>query len=309
MLFERNGWKIFTIKEIDVSVSFWFLVIMGFIAVQSSMGWLLAIAIALSVLIHEFGHAIPSKMWRLSPSILLHGFGGLCFHEPAQTDAKDIAIVVAGPLLEIAVGLIAFALVGFVPNELLRTFVFYFAYVSIAWGLFNLLVPIYPLDGGKLLLLILRRVMKEERAQELTMYVSLGLAVLMIPAGFYFGFWFIAFLGFFIALDNWNVIQHGHAVIDRKAKVRTSDFVKNTLRDVEVAFDDEDFREAARLCHVLRSGNEDIPPKQMARVWEVLTISATQMGEYEEALGWLKRAPDTAAVRAAKETIDENLPS
>jgi Zn-dependent protease len=313
MFYERNGYHAFTLAGVDVSFSVSYLFIMGFILVMSTFqggllgGLILALAITLSVLIHEYGHAVVCKLYKLEPSILLHGFGGLCFHRPASTDARDIAIVVAGPLIEIIFGVAAFFAVPYVPNAILRDFVGVFAWVSIIWGGLNLLLPLYPLDGGKLFLLILRRFLPEARAQDISLKVSMAIAVPGGLVGIVYGHFFLAFLAFFIFMDNYNALNSGAALIDRKAKVRASDGLKSMFDDAKAAFDYEDWREAARLCHVIRSYNEPIPNKMMGEIWFMLGASAVKQGDYDEALGWLERAPDNAKTRALIDEAERHL--
>ncbi len=310
MFFESSGWRLFSIGGVDVSVSFWYLALMVFIIVMNGFpgGLLFALAITISVIIHEFGHAVPSKAYSLGPSILLHGFGGLCMHRPADSDWKDILILVMGPAVEIVFGLAAFGLLAFVPmGGALETFVFYFAWVSVIWGGINLLLPLYPLDGGQLFHLFLRRFMVEHKAQDLALKTSITIAIPVGIAGIVYGWYFAAFLVFFIIMSNYNTLRAGHRLIQRKAKVRASDFVKETLGEAEAAFSDEDWREAARLCHVIRAGNEPIPDKQMDRIWEILAVSTMKQGEWKEALGWIEQAPDTPAVREARQECERHL--
>ena len=315
MFMERSGYRIFSIAGIDVSVSFWYvamMVMITFLGGSILQGALFAAAITISIVIHEFGHAIPSRLFNLRPSILLHGFGGLCFHEPSDSDWKDILIVLAGPLVQIAAGAIglgglflAAGEVGYTTN--LELLLYYFVWVSFVWGAINLVLPLYPLDGGQLTHLILRRFMIEHRAQDLCLKLSIGTA---IPVGifaivnqFYFG----VFLVVFLVMDNVNALRSGVQLIDRRASVRASSFVKDNLADAEQAFADEDWREAARLCHVIRASNDPVPKKSMDRIWEILGIAATRMGECEEAIGWLTKAPRTAEVEAAIAECEANL--
>lgn len=307
-MFEYSGWRVFSVAGIDVSVSFWYLVFMAIvIGFNPGLGGVaFALAITLSLLIHEFGHAAPSKAYRLSPSILLHGFGGLCMHQPSDSDWKDILIVVAGPLIEIVVGVAAYGVLFFVAGPAGRTtfgelFLYYFAWVSIVWGAVNLLLPLYPLDGGQLFHLALRRFLPEAKAQDIALKVSVTVAIPLGILAIVYGWFFGAIIVMFLVMDNINVLRTGQQLIDRRAKVRASSFVKDTLAEAEAAFADEDWREAARLCHVLRAANDPIPAKQMTRVWEILALSTANMQEWEEALGWLDKAPDTAAVRDARQ--------
>lgn len=310
MFFESSGWRVASIAGIEISVSFWYLALMMFIIVFNGFpgGLLFALAITISVVIHEFGHAVPSKAYRLHPSILLHGFGGLCMHSPSDSDWKDILILVMGPLVEIAFGLAAFGLLTFVPmGGALHTFVFYFAWVSVIWGAVNLFIPLYPLDGGQLFHLFLRRFVDEHRAQDLALKTSITVAIPVGIGGIVYGWYFAAFLVFFIIMSNLNTLRSGQRLIRRKAKVRASSFVTDTLSEAEQAFTDEDWREAARLCHVIRAGSEPIPDKTMDRIWELLAVSTTRQGEWEEALGWIEQAPDTPAVARARRECEEHL--
>lgn len=314
MYFERSGLRVFAIAGIDVSVSFWYFLLMGFIVFWNPGvgGLLFALAVTVSILIHEFGHAVPSKIWGLSPSILLHGFGGLCMHQPADSDWKDIVILLAGPLVQIAVGIVAFVGLQLLPSPPGQTMnwellVYYFAWVSVIWGGINLVLPIFPLDGGQLFHMLLRRFMVEDKAQGIALRTSIAVA---IPCGIfalYAGFFFGAFLVAFILMGNFSALQSGMRLVDRKAKVRASGFVKEHMRLAEEAFAEEDWREAARLCHVLRAANDPIPKKQMDRIWELLAIATVNQGEFAEAKGWLKKAPDTAAVRDARARCEAAL--
>ena len=306
MFVERSGFRVFSIAGIEVSVSIWYGFLMFVIVALNGLlhGALFAAAITVSLLIHEFGHAIPAKYYRLAPSILLHGFGGLCFHQASDSDWKDILIVVAGPLVQMFVGgigaLVLFGVageIGYTTNfELL---LLYFVGVSFVWGAINLVLPLFPLDGGQLFHLILRRFMVEAKAQEIALKtrvtVAIPVGILAIIYGWYFGALIVALL----VIDNVNALRSGVRLIDRRAKVRASSFIKETLDEAEKAFVEQDWREAARLCHVMRAANDPIPTRSMDRIWEILGIATTRMGEYHEAMGWLKKAPSNPDVEAA----------
>ena len=317
MFFESSGFRIFSIADIDVSVSMWYAILMVMIVVLNPGlgGVMLALAITASVLIHEFGHAAVSKRYDLAPSILLHGFGGLCTHRPADSDGKDIAIVVAGPLVEIAFGLAAFAALWFLPvasvggvgGVALSTFLNYFAWVSIVWGAANLVLPLWPLDGGQLFHLILRRFLPEAKAQEWALKVSVTAAIPVGIAGLVLGHFFIAFLALFIIMGNVQALRAGAALVDRRAKVRVSDFGKDLMKDAEDAFGAGDWREAYRLCHQLRASESQIPRKMLDRIFTILGLTAVELGESDEALGWLDKAPESAEVREARQRATAGL--
>ena len=51
-----------------------------------------------SILVHEYGHGLMSRLFRCSPSIVLYGMGGLCSSESErQTPWQRLAVLFAGP--------------------------------------------------------------------------------------------------------------------------------------------------------------------------------------------------------------------
>jgi Zn-dependent protease len=328
-MFERSGYHFFTFRGIDVSVSPWYLILMAFFAFWPMLnagsgmmgeafvsGLVFIVAITGSLLIHEFGHAFAAKFYRLEPSVLLHGFGGLCMHRPASSDKDDALVVFAGPGVElIFAGLVIlfsfFVLPGLdlgVAGPMVAELVSVLIWFNLVWGLLNLLLPIWPLDGGQLFHLLLRRFMPENRARDLALKVSI---FVLIPVGI-LGFWklgsfFIAILALYILMDNVQALNDGRDLVGRASGARAarapaSAFQTELLQDAEQALDAGDYREAYRVCHQMRSTG-DMPDKMLSRVWEILALTAVEMERFEEAESYLKRAPDTAALRRARQIV------
>ena len=69
-----------------------------------------------------------------------------------QNPKKDmIKIAIAGPISNIVMGFIAFVIMKFVPeNYILYSVLFGAVYLNIALAIFNM-IPIFPLDGSKIL--------------------------------------------------------------------------------------------------------------------------------------------------------------
>jgi stage IV sporulation protein FB len=129
-------------------------------------------AVFVSIVVHEFGHALAYRFFGWTCHIVLYSFGGLAIGDSIgrRGTRPQIAISAAGPLAGFAfaavlvTGLrlsgrtvslhfglplgIQTALPFFKPAEL-HTFLDDLLYVNIFWGLVNLL-PIYPLDGGRI---------------------------------------------------------------------------------------------------------------------------------------------------------------
>jgi stage IV sporulation protein FB len=119
---------------------------------QMLLLWILAGFV--SIVIHELGHTFMQRRFGArTPHIHLYAFGGLAMADGRFTRQQHIIISLAGPLLQIVCGLLIKALLANSTGDhwAIRTFLWSFQLVSIFWGIFNL-VPIYPLDGGHVLL-------------------------------------------------------------------------------------------------------------------------------------------------------------
>ena len=320
--------KIFSLGRVDVSLSmsypllfvlcyFWF----GGVAEAILAGF----AITLSVLIHEFGHALACKRYNLGPSIVLQVLGGMCYHTPAGSDKKEAIVTASGPILQIVAGFIALGLMigldGFDLSsanmlvlgsaDVARQFGFVFVLFSITWGFINLLAPIWPLDGGKLFALLLRRFVSEDKAARVTLVVGMGLLILVGGYALMNRSMLLGFIAISIFMQNMQAFQarstlfmHGSG---KMAKRKMSEFGKEMLEDARKNFAEQDYREAARLCHQLRASGEPIAAKQLDEIWQILGLATVEMGDYEEAMEWLKRAPKTPRIEAAIARCEDEL--
>lgn len=145
----------FTFLKIPVYIhpSFWILPVIfsGILNSTSMTSFFYIIIIVISLLVHEYGHGLVALHFGASPRIELHAFGGTAFHNSNLTKKQDFFITLGGPLFE--------SFLIFIPYYFLKFHVFhnyninYFLYltlrINLFWSLVNL-IPIYPLDGGKL---------------------------------------------------------------------------------------------------------------------------------------------------------------
>lgn len=110
-----------------------------------------------ALLLHELGHAMAFRRYGVKSSIRFFLLGGLT--TPDDLDAASqlthremIVVSLAGPLVGLVLGGIMF---GFwpvfqhAPSEV-KTPLFFWAFVNLGWGIFNLM-PIGSLDGGQIL--------------------------------------------------------------------------------------------------------------------------------------------------------------
>ena len=176
------------------------------------MGFRAAVCVVggLTVLVHELGHAFAARgVGGTAHKIVLWPLGGLAYTSQSgrgsdrQRLIDDIKVVLGGPLTHIPLAILFARLLMFqgVPwswemlspithssdGDPFWTFVcFYGLKIQVWLFLFNLFLPVYPLDGGRLLVdLMLFRFRRETVAVTImTLSVISGLA--LIPLGHLF---------------------------------------------------------------------------------------------------------------------------
>ncbi|MEH7012325.1 M50 family metallopeptidase [Neobacillus niacini] len=124
------------------------------------------------IFIHEMGHAAAASFfsWRIKKITILP-FGGVAeMEEHGNRPLKEEAIVVlAGPLQHIWMVALAYTLFSFelIPEDLYLLFYHY----NIMIFIFNLF-PVWPLDGGKLIFMLLSLKKSFPIAHRLTLIIS-----------------------------------------------------------------------------------------------------------------------------------------
>lgn len=184
-----------------------------------SYGLLLVTGIALSILAHEFGHALAGRYYGVPAShVELNACGGLCHFERALPAERipNIVVLLAGPAVTLALWLgcstlgdlllelpDSFAGIGGIDR--LGGLIWHLGHINYWLLVFNLL-PSHPLDGGRALAHILSRWLGYDRAMRLVAYsgflvtawvVSMGLA------GAYYAF----LIAFFLFQANQSVLD------------------------------------------------------------------------------------------------------
>lgn len=158
----------FSIFDIPVRVQpfFWLTMVIlsgGFQGGGDSKEALLSIVVFtiagfISILVHELGHALTAKHFGKKVEIVLQAFGGYAAYSGGAplSRRRTFMVTAAGPALQIVLGLaaIAFKMSVQITNPALNGFLNDLILISIFWALLNLL-PILPLDGGRLLQTVL----------------------------------------------------------------------------------------------------------------------------------------------------------
>ncbi|WP_298436000.1 site-2 protease family protein [uncultured Jannaschia sp.] len=184
----RGPWGV----PIEIAPSFLLLALVFVGFAPSQHGLIFFGIVAVSILLHELGHAWGALVQgQPVRRIVLWGGGGFCERHRAATPRETELIVAMGPLTNLALWAVGSLIGGAIVDPYYATgaeaawyigwYVELFATTNLVLFALNLL-PVQPLDGGKLLHLGLGRVIDAGRATRITGAVGLVLAVLWVPA-------------------------------------------------------------------------------------------------------------------------------
>ena len=237
------GIRIFRAFGIDVYLH-WAWAIIAIILVQrrlelyESPAWAVAEVLALFtiVLLHEFGHALACRgVGGRADHIMLWPLGGVAFVNPPMRPGAMMWSIAAGPLVNVALILPTLAALAFVASpdsagfdleyflDVLTSapgaypdaprFLVALAFINIFLLFFNML-PIYPLDGGKLLWTALWFIVGISRSLTIAAYVGLVGVAGLAGLALYSQDWFLLIIVLFAAsqckrgIDDAKALRH-----------------------------------------------------------------------------------------------------
>lgn len=145
--------------------------------------------VLLAILLHEWGHAWGAYIQGIKvEKVVLYGGGGLCYSGPSSTTEREF-IVAMGPIVNLALWAISSLLADHIfgmdmasrsTQHMIVQHLDLFASINLFLFIFNML-PMQPLDGGKLLNLVLLRVLQPARADRVTGMIGLAMCLLYLP--------------------------------------------------------------------------------------------------------------------------------
>jgi len=165
-----------------------------------------------TVLIHEFGHCFGARHFGLNPDkILLWPFGGLAYVGSGRSAREDFWITFFGPFVHIPIALAAGswlywqgATITFVPHLLSPLVAFggphslFGMVISTIFAVqvwlfsFNVFLPAYPMDGGRMLVALTLNRLGPLKASGLVMMTTLLSAIfLLTQSDSFIGFWLL----------------------------------------------------------------------------------------------------------------------
>ncbi len=306
----------FTLFGIDVEIelSFWLSsILLGWTLVDTSKGvqgyvllaaWTLIVL--LSILVHEFGHALAIRRHGIQPEITLHFMGGrTTWRQLLPLGRRDhIIISLAGPFAGFLLAGLVYAIPQLFPAMVARLpYVGLFTihqliFVNFFWGLFNL-IPVLPLDGGH----VLEHALGPKRSR-MTAIISM---VVGFAAAAYFlqgrQIWAAYIMGMG-AFQSLRLLQSGGINIDesdlrpRTPVTEPEPFIPaetlSLLHRARRALADDDIATARDLCNELVGRTPDaenaLPPNAKREAFEILAWASLSTEKLDDAANHLEEA-------------------
>jgi len=203
-----SGFKLFTIRGIEVKMHITFPLILVWAAVQfgflnpsgfslsgAAFGVVITLLLFMCVVIHELSHSLTAvRMGFPVRDIVLLPLGGVSqIERMPERPAQEFLMAVAGPLSNVVIAGVLIVAGLFLPVDLggslrkVRTeptllgwadTLPYLIFTNLGLAVFNLL-PAFPMDGGRVLRSLLATVMPHTRATAVAVSIGQGLAWLL----------------------------------------------------------------------------------------------------------------------------------
>ena len=252
----QTGWRVGSLFNIPLFIdNSWFLIVLlltfmggvdqsriDLVGVGGAwvVGFLYALLLFGSVLLHELGHSLVAKSQGITVnSIKLFLFGGIAsIEKESETPGQAFQVAAAGPAVSIALFVI-FSLIGQVSNlpSIVEILVNDVARVNLVLALFNL-IPGLPLDGGQIFKAAVWKATNSRttgvkwaaKAGQVVGWGGIALgAVAFFSTGSLFGLW-PALIGTFI-LRNAGAYNRMNTLQEELTKLKSSDAA---IRDFRV---------------------------------------------------------------------------
>ena len=253
---------------VPVRLHFTFILLLIFLAViglggnQSPASYVLfVLALIVSVLLHELGHALVSSHYGIRTlEIVMYPIGGVARLERPAKPWEEFWIAIAGPAMNLAIAGAIFAIL-YSQNKPFNFFALTqpssdnladrIALGNLILAAFNLL-PAFPMDGGRMLRAVLSSLKSEYEATRIATWSGRMLAISMGLYGFIY-MPMLAFVAFFIYLGaaNEGAASRGRS-LTQGIPVRAA-----MMTDFRTISHGSSIREAANL--LLSSSQQDFP--------------------------------------------------
>lgn len=206
-----------------------------------------------SILLHEYGHALTAAYFGARPSITLDAFWGKAeYNNYGISRKQEFFITLNGPLFESLLIAISYYLLetGVFDSNYYIYFTLYMTmHVNILWCLLNL-IPVEPLDGGHLLRYFLEEKF-DDKGYKISLIIGLMMTIVIVPFLYYEGFFFFATLLLTFGFQNFQSLRQNFS----RSQVPHFSLLMRGLEAVKI----NDLEEAKKsFSKLLRSNDKQI---------------------------------------------------
>jgi Zn-dependent protease/CBS domain-containing protein len=279
----ENAWalRIATVAGIPIRLHFTFLLFLVYVGLagrggSDGLSVLYVLAIFACVVLHELGHSIVALRYGIPVAdITLYPIGGVARIEKQPKPRQELWIAVAGPAVNVVIGLILWVAIGMPSAERIiadmkggivtpHLFAEGVMGANIWLVAFNL-IPAFPMDGGRVLRAMLGMNMPVERATAIAAGVGQFLAILFGIWAAFSGAWILLFIAFFVYIGaGQEAFAYRHASLIDGVRVRQA-----MITDVRTLTVGNTLKEAADV--LLDTSQHDFPVMHGSEVQGVLT--------------------------------------
>lgn len=215
-------------------------------------GFIWMAIIFVSILFHEFGHALTAKMFGRKPRIELVAMGGITYHDGDKLPFwKQFLITFDGPLFGFLLAIGASFMAKAVTSPVLKTIFEQTYFINLFWTVINLM-PVLPLDGGQLLRIGFEKWFSF-KGLRYTFLVSGIFALGMSLVLFSFVQYFAGAIFFLFAFENFDNFRKSRNIRGSDQKEE----VKKAFAEAERLFRDGRKDEALAAFQLLRTNTKE----------------------------------------------------
>ena len=173
---------------IEIHIAYSLYIIMGIFILQSTgagiYGIISMLMLPVCVLAHELGHSLASKRFGVRVNrIVLHMLGGAAeIGSLIPGPRAEIIISIMGPAVSLIIAAVSYYLLLLTINTPAALLFYYLMYMNGFLAIFNLL-PVFPMDGGRIALAIAMLLKGPEKALKLVKPLSIAGVVILCAYG------------------------------------------------------------------------------------------------------------------------------
>lgn len=264
---------------------FWLLILaIGWLSSETIYGTLIwAGVILISILVHEYGHALTARAFGQEAEISLVGMGGVTKRRGDKIKKwKEFLVILNGPLFGFVLFLIIYRFQVLLSPEHAKTLSYAVQvslYVNLFWNVLNLL-PILPLDGGHLMRLVLEGFFGVNGLKAAVL-ISIVIAALVslflfLDQSFLGGALFLILS--FESYRSWTELKY---MTPQDANTRLQDVLKEAQKDLEEGRQEQALSKLFYLREQVKKGVLFVISTQL-----IARILANQ-GHFKQAYEWL----------------------